>query len=155
MKEQVNYLRHLFRLYEYRKPTLAQFIKFCIVGGIGVIVNLAVLYSVVELARPFIQVDTFFILLASTIAFMAAVTSNFFLNKLWTFKKSERIRPEKGIWQYLKFTLVCLAGLGVNLVVLYLLIEFMHLWYILAQLLAIIVAVSVNFTGSKLWVFER
>ncbi|MDI6916168.1 MAG: glycosyltransferase family 2 protein [Thermoplasmatales archaeon] len=144
-KEYKNYLLHLLMLYSYKKSIFHQFFKFCIVGGIGVLVNICVLYSLVE----FLYLWYMF---AAVVAFVVAVSSNFVLNKIWTFK--EKSKGIKVAGQYSKFFIVCIIGLLINLGVLYILVQYGNMWYVLAQLVAIGVATLNNFVGSKFWVFK-
>jgi dolichol-phosphate mannosyltransferase len=142
VQEYVNYLRHLYRLSIYNKA-LPQFIKFCVVGLIGTGVNLAILYFLVEFVN-------LWYIISATISFVIALTNNYILNRLWTFSSKEKIMK-----QYVKFFVVSVLSLGINLSILYLLVEFAHIWYIFAQVIAIIVALWTNFLGSKLWVFRK
>ncbi len=48
LKAQVDYLRHLGRLYAYRYPLFFEFVKFCLVGLTGLVVDTAVLVSLVD-----------------------------------------------------------------------------------------------------------
>lgn len=144
-REYRNYLSHLLGLYFYKKSSPCQFFKFCLVGGLGVLVNLGILYSSVE----FLGVWYIF---AAMLAFVGAVSSNFILNKIWTFEDRKRGIAVAG--QYWKFFITCTSGLLINLAVLYLLVEYGHLWYMLSQLLAIGTALINNFLGSKYWVFK-
>jgi dolichol-phosphate mannosyltransferase len=45
LKAQVDYLRHLGRLYAFRYPLFFEFIKFCLVGLTGLVVDTTVLVS--------------------------------------------------------------------------------------------------------------
>ena len=56
----------------------AHFIRFCLVGGSGVIVNLGCFYG--------FQKAGFFPLWASALAIEISILSNFILNDQWTFK---------------------------------------------------------------------
>lgn len=143
--EYKNYLSHLVRLYFFKKTLLYQFFRFCLVGGMGVLINLAVLYSLVELAY-------LWYIHAAIAAFTVAVSSNFFLNKIWTFKNERK--GMKALEQYSEFFIVCIIGLLINLGVLYLLVRYGNFWYLPAQFLAISLATINNFIGSKYWAFR-
>lgn len=144
-KEYKNYLSHLFGLYFYKKSIFRQFFKFCLVGALGVFINTGVLYSLVELVL-------LWYMFAAGAAFAVAVSSNFILNKIWTFK--EKSKGVKVIGQYSKFFIICIIGLLINLVVLYVLVEYGNIWYVLSQLIAISIATVNNFVGSKFWAFK-
>ena len=77
--------------------------KFCAVGAVGYVINLAV-YDVLRHAG-------LHYLVAATCSFLVAVTSNYTWNRLWTFREH---RGHVGI-QGMRFFLVSLAALGANL----------------------------------------
>ena len=63
-----------------RKPhNWVQLLKFCAVGGSGYVVNLCVFAVCVELLG-------LHHLVAATVAFVVAVTNNFWWNRHWTFE---------------------------------------------------------------------
>src|SRR5919108_4429042 len=63
-----------------RRPhNWAQLVKFCLVGGSGYVVNLCVFAVAVE-------VLDLHHLIGATLAFVVAVTNNFWWNRHWTFK---------------------------------------------------------------------
>jgi len=145
LKEYCNYLSHALGLYRYKySSTMYQFTKFCIVGGIGMLINLAILYALVEYAG-------LWYILAASIAFVFAVINNFVWNKFWTFKDVDI----KGVGtQFSKFFIISVISLGINLAVLYALVEYLFIWYMLAQIIAIVFATGSNFIGNKFWTFK-
>jgi putative flippase GtrA len=56
---------------------------------------------------------------------------------------------------YTKFITVSIFGMGINLVVLYLLVDRLHIWYIFSQIIAISVVAVWNWFGSSMWAFRR
>jgi putative flippase GtrA len=117
--------------------------KFCVVGAVGYLINLAVYDVLLHTGLHY--------LLAATCSFLVAVTSNYTWNRLWTFREH---RGHVGI-QGMRFLLVSLAALGANLVVLHLLVAYGGLGRLLAQAIAIVVVTPLNFVGNKLWSFRR
>ena len=85
------------------KPLILKFVKFGIVGASGMVVDFGVLYLMRNVAG---LPD----LWANTISFTAAATSNYFLNRIWTFRSHEK---QVGV-EYAKFLLVSVIGLGIN-----------------------------------------
>lgn len=109
------------------------------------LINLAILYSLVELAY-------IWYIHAAIAAFIVAVSSNFILNKIWTFE--DKRKGIKVIKQYSEFFIVRTIGLLINLGVLYLLVQYGNLWYLPAQFVAISLVTINNFIGSKYWAFR-
>jgi putative flippase GtrA len=117
--------------------------KFCVVGAIGYLINLAVYDALLHAGLHY--------LVAATCSFLVAVTSNYTWNRLWTFRA---LRGHIGI-QGLRFFLVSLAALGANLAVLHLLVVYGGLGKLSAQAVAIVLVTPLNFVGNKLWSFRR
>ena len=70
-----------------------RFAKFAIVGAIGTLVD----YSIFNLAAYLLGLEE---VLAQGISFFAAVTSNFILNRNWTFRDSRSKRLRVQLAQY-------------------------------------------------------
>jgi dolichol-phosphate mannosyltransferase len=102
-KEQINYLRHLKRLFEYRWGSVLRPAQFALVGLSGVAVDLlcfALLGAWLPLAG------------ARAVAIWLAMTWNFVLNRRLTFSA---FRSHKPWWvQYPLFCGACLAGALIN-----------------------------------------
>jgi dolichol-phosphate mannosyltransferase len=120
-----------------------QLAKFCVVGGSGYVVNLAVYVALLKWAG-------FHYLGAAVISFVVAVSNNYWWNRHWTF------RDQRGHFAYqgMRFLVVSVLALAANLVVLRVLVE-LGLGKILAQAIAIVLVTPVNFVGNKLWSFRR
>ena len=123
------------------KAVYRQFIKFGLVGASSAAVDFAILNLLV-------LVFDLNVYLSATISFIAAVTNGFIWNRLWTFKS----QGSKSL-QYSKFVFVNLVGLGLNLLIMYALINYLDLWYNFAKAIAIGLVMFWNFYGSKKWVF--
>ncbi len=117
--------------------------KFCVVGALGYLINLAVYDVLLHQGVHYLA--------AATISFLVAVTSNYTWNRLWTFRE---LRGHVGI-QGMRFFVVSLAALGANLVVLHVLIANAGLGKLVAQAVAIVLVTPLNFIGNKLWSFRR
>ncbi len=122
-----------------------RFFKFCVVGGIGTLLNLAILYSLTE----YLQV---YYLASATVAFVLSATHNYLANKHWTFE--EKIADQ--FWnKYAQFLVVSTVSLALNLLILFVLVEFLHVHYLVGQLIATFVGVFINYFGNKRWTFDQ
>ena len=124
-----------------------QFMWFCLVGASGVGVNYVVMRASYEsLAMPYV--------LSSIAAFFVATVSNFILNKIFTFRDSQKglAVVSKQFGRYLSVTLI---GLLINLGVLVALVEGINLNPVPANLAGVLVATVGNFLGNKLYAFRR
>jgi len=125
--------------------TVKQFLKFAIVGVINTLINLLVLYVLTE----FLGI---YYLISAVFAFVVAVTNSFILNKIWTFQ--EKI-GHRAYSRYFKFLIISLTALIFNLLLLYILVEYFNIWYMLAQLIGVVLNLIINFLGNKLWTFKK
>lgn len=120
-----------------------QLLKFCLVGGSGYLVNLAVfafLASVLDVHH----------IGAAVGAFVVAVSNNFFWNRHWTFEPGAR----PAHFQAFRFFAVSVAALVINLIVLEVLVSG-GLGELPAQAIAVAVAMPFNFVGNKLFTFDQ
>jgi dolichol-phosphate mannosyltransferase len=144
-KEIFYFLQNLVGYLPYKRNVAKEFFKFAFVGGIGTLVNIAILYLLTEKVGIYYLVSAIF-------SFVVAMTSNFFLNKIWTFKENLMSSIKS---KYLQFSLVSVTALLVNLLFLYVFTEIFRIYYIISQILAIGIALIINFLGNKIWTFSK
>ena len=126
-----------------RRQNWVQLVQFLVVGGIGYLVNLGVYTALVHGA------DMHYIG-AAALSFVVAVTNNYLLNRLWTFRRSRGNAARQGV----RFFVVALVSLGGNLLILRGLVAG-DLGKVTAQAIAIVLVTPLNFVGNKLWSFRR
>ena len=126
-----------------RKPqNWLQLAKFCAVGGSGYVVNIAVFSLAVA-------VGELHHLIAATLAFLVAVTNNFWWNRHWTFAA----RDGHAGFQAARFLVVSVVAFVFAATVLELLVSRAGMAEIPAQAISIVVATPLSFLGNKLWSF--
>lgn len=140
-----DYIKNLFGYRKYIRKGFREFFKFAVVGFIGTVINLAVLYSLTEFFGVYYLLSAFF-------AFIIAVVNNFVWNKIWTFKENVGY---KTIRKFGQFLFVSVIALGVNLSFLYLFTEMLGIYYLFSQIFAIAISLMVNFVGNKFWTFRK
>ncbi|MDB5083204.1 MAG: hypothetical protein JWN30_90 [Bacilli bacterium] len=118
---------------------------FCIVGGSGTVLNLLIFYLLH--ARLGMQE-----IVASLIAAVIAMTSNFLLNDSVTWRGDKRGTTAS---RYLRFVAVSSVGIGINLIVLYLLDRFAGINATLANAIGIAIATIWNYALNKFWTFRK
>lgn len=126
-----------------RSHNWAQLVKFCLVGGSGYVVNLTVFALAVEAVE-------LHHLIGATLAFVVAVTNNFWWNRHWTFQAR---RGHAG-FQAARFFTVSVAAFLLAASVLQLLVTVAGLPEVPAQAISIIAATPLNFIGNKMWSFH-
>ncbi len=132
-----------------------RFIKFALVGTVGFVVD----FGTLAFLKEVIGLPT---LLANSISFSAAVTSNFILNRYWTYPDSR----SKRLWlQMGQFFAVNIVGLVINNSILYVLEGVFNGWlvmvplladrgYIFAKMVATIVVLFWNFFVNRHWTYN-
>jgi putative flippase GtrA len=120
------------------------FIKFAIVGGSGVVVDFGITYLLKEKAK----INRY---IANSIGFITAATTNYFLNRWWTFQShNSQVGQE-----YLSFIGIALIGLLINNLMLYIFHEKAKLNFYLSKLLAIGVVTIWNFIMNYFFTFSQ
>lgn len=150
-RQYVDYLLHLAKLrsrgrvtrfrQKYQIP-LQRFIRFGLVGLSGVFVDMAVLYL---LSDP--TTLGWGLTRSKIIASEVAILNNFLWNDRWTFGdiSSQQSGWGKRLKRFLKFNLICLAGVVLNVLLLNGLYNLLGINRYLANLLAIAVVTVWNF----------
>jgi dolichol-phosphate mannosyltransferase len=151
-KQYVEYLHHLIRLrldsgrlgrFSQRIGfPIGRFIRFGLVGLSGVFIDMALLYLLSDpstLGWPLTR--------SKIVAAEFAIVNNFLWNDSWTFAD---ITVKQRGWRqrmkrFLKFNIICLAGLVLNVLVLNLVFNFLIPNRYVANLIAIAVATIWNF----------
>ncbi len=127
-------------------PWMRQLVKFALVGVSSFLLDLAIFLYLTRFIFWFQQ----HYIIANAIAFFLTVMWSFNFNRLWTFKVMTRFSTK----QYSKFLLVYSIGLVLSSCFLYLAVEKLHLYDVLAKFLVAIVVMMWNFSGNKFWTFK-
>ena len=89
-------------------------------------------------------------LFSIVLAFIIASIVNFFLQKRFTFKDKNK----KYSLQFSSFLLIGVVGMGINLFVVYMSVELLHLWYIFGKIFATGIAFIWNFLANRFITFR-
>ncbi|WP_069790796.1 glycosyltransferase [Cyanobacterium sp. IPPAS B-1200] len=140
-KQYRDYIHHLLRLRLALWP-FSRFIRFGMVGFTGVFVDMTILYL---LSDP--STLQWNLTLSKIIAAEFAIINNFIWNDRWTFKDFSQFRQGKlhTLKRFLKFNLICLVGLFINVVILNLIVNFIFPNPYIANLSAIALTTFWNF----------
>jgi dolichol-phosphate mannosyltransferase len=117
-------------------------LRFVAVGLSGIIVNMAAL-SVLT------SVFGIFYLISSLVAIELSILNNFFWNDWWTFygEKGHRLSNQ---WHRLGiYHLISVGGLLINVGILFVLTEFFGVYYLVSNLIGIMVAFTWNFVINR------
>jgi len=117
-----------------------RFIKFNIVGLTGVFVNQGILILLTSLGLYYLY--------SGIVAIEVSIISNFLLNDLWTFKDR---RSGHILKRLVKFNILMLVGLVINLLILYALTDLLSLHYTISNLFGIGIASIARYLMSIKW----
>lgn len=119
-------------------PDLLRFLRFAVVGGSGVVINMLGLW---------LLHDKFGLGLtrSSLVATSLAILNNFLWNNYWTFKATS-VQSRR----FAQFVIISLVGMGINIAVLNLLVAF-NSHYAPANLAGIVIATAWNFFANSKW----
>jgi putative flippase GtrA len=92
------------------RPLILKFLKFGVVGASGAVID----FGLTAFCKGILGIPE---LLANAIGFTLAATSNYYLNRIWTWKSKSK---DVGV-EYAKFFFVSLIGLGLNSLIVFLL----------------------------------
>jgi putative flippase GtrA len=126
----------------FTKAVFYKFLKFGVVGASGIIID----FSLTYLFKEIIKIQKY---VANAIGFTVAASSNYILNRIWTFHSTD---PQLTL-QFAKFFIVSLLGLGINTLILYILVSKYKKNFYLSKLFAIGIVLIWNFTINFLFTF--
>jgi putative flippase GtrA len=130
---------------EYLSRTfLVKFIKFGIVGFSGVFVDFGVTY----ICKEWLKIQKY---VANSIGFTVAASSNYLLNRTWTFKSKN---PDVAT-EYTEFFIISLVGLGLANLIVFLVHGKLKYNFYLSKLFAIGVVTIWNFFANYYITFAR
>ena len=134
-----------------------RYVKFGVVGASGTVVNMAVLYLCHNYLFDGLEADLGKPYLSWAVAIAVATLNNFSWNRLWTWADRRAGTAEEAtpsfLHQLLKYALASWFGIGLQYVLTLWWSHFMH--YMLANVLAILVASVSNFLANDRWTFKK
>jgi len=126
----------------FSKVFLLKFIKFCIVGFSGVFVDFGITYFFKEVLK-------FQKYVANTIGFTVAATTNYMLNRTWTFDSHN---PQVFL-EFSRFFIIALIGLGINSAIIWLMNGKFKVNFYLSKLVATVIVTGWNFLINAYFTF--
>ena len=155
----LDYIKSVWRLYRYGHTakvsdarTSIRFIskagRFYTVGASGLLVNYVISLLFAD------AVMNFWYIHATIIGIAISMSSNFILNKIWTFE-DRNFEAKRTLAQYGKFVGFSSLGALIQLGMVYVLVDNYQFVYSLALILAVITAASSNFIFNKKWTFKE
>ncbi len=123
---------------------LIKLIKFCIVGCSGLILD----FLTTWILKEKIKINKY---LSNSIGFLIAATSNYIINRVWTFNSLNSNLIE----EYSIFIFISSIGLLINNTILFITHDKLYFKFYTAKVIAIIVTTVWNFTGNYFYTFSN
>ncbi|MBK6649723.1 MAG: GtrA family protein [Betaproteobacteria bacterium] len=138
-----------------------RYIKFGIVGASGTVVNMVVLYLAQEFVFASIAAPRQRLYVSLAVAILVATINNFSWNRIWTWADRRadlatcdaNVRPKSIGSLFLRYCLASWMGMALQYGLTLWFAHFMH--YLVANVLAIVVASVSNFLANDRWTFKR
>ena len=154
-----DYAKSVYKLYRYGKSLsiqekrssvrfLSKAGRFYTVGASGIVVNylMSILFAG--------GISDLWYLHANIIGIVISMTTNFILNKIWTFEDKD-FSTKNTLEQYGKFVGFSSLGALIQLSLVFSLVEIHQMTYPLALMLAVFTAAFSNFILNKKWTFKE
>jgi dolichol-phosphate mannosyltransferase len=121
---------------------LRRYVQFCLVGGSGLAVDMAILWLLADTAMLGWNLN-----LSKVVAAEVAIVNNFAWNDLWTFRG---LGVERSLWwsrllRFAKFNLICLAGIALSVALLNAQVRWLGMNVYLANFISIVTVSVWNF----------
>jgi len=127
----------------FSKAFVFKFLKFGVVGFSGVFID----FGITFLTKEKLGIPKY---VANAIGFISAATSNYYFNRIWTFKSTN---PEVMV-EFTEFFVISLIGLGLNTLILWLLVSRFKLNFYFAKIFAIAAVTIWNFFANAFITFN-
>ena len=115
-----------------------EFVRFCFVGGLSLLVDYAVLYSLTEWAGMYY-------LHSSAISFGVSVVFNYWLCVRYVFQGAKKQTPRQAII----FFSTGVVGLGLNQLCMWFFVDVAGLHYLIAKLGATVIVTAWNYVTKR------
>ena len=155
----IDYVRSVWKLYRYGRKAensetrnsvrfISKASRFYTVGASGLLINYLASLMFLDSAMNFWYIH------ATTIGIIISMSSNFILNKIWTFG-DRNFEARKTVIQYGKFVGFSSLGGLIQLGMVFVLVDSYQFTYPVALVFAVAIAASSNFILNKKWTFKE
>lgn len=123
------------------RKLVIQIFKFAIVGGVATIIDFVFLY----LFREFCH---FPVLVSNTLSFCISVIYNYIASVRWVFDVNKEKDAKK---QFVIFIVFSVLGLLLNNAIMWITVDFLSIYYLLAKVVATVIVMIFNFVTRKMF----
>lgn len=127
----------------HKRAAANKILRFMVAGATSFITNIVLLYV-------FTEYGGLWYLVSSVLAFCVAFLVNFVLQKYWAFQSYEHHKAKTQLPLHLG---VAVFNLGLNTLLMYSFVEFLGIWYVLAQIIASALISIESFLAYR-WIYR-
>ena len=135
-------IKKLFK--EKTTNSFIQFFRYVFVGGFAFVVDAAVLW----LCEKFTHY-----MIAAAIAFIAGLAANYFLSIFFVFSESEQVKNKAK--EFIVYAVIGVIGLGLTEVIMYILTDLCHFYFMLSKIVAAVIVLIWNFVARKKILYSK
>ncbi len=126
------------------KSLMKQILKFGVVGGLSFVID----YGIFTILTQLFSVHY---VLASTISFSVSVLFNYILSIKWVFD----VHQKQTLKEFLFFLIQSLSGLGLNLLLMYFLVDLFIIHELISKIIATGIVMIYNFIVRKIFLEKK
>lgn len=123
------------------KQLIKQILKFGVVGVVAFLIDYSLLYILTE----FMSIHY---MISSVISFTVSLIFNYIASIYWVFD----VKKKQTIKEIFVFAILSIIGLGINQLVMYLMTDIGHIYYMLSKLVATAIVMVWNFVTRKIFI---
>jgi len=121
----------------------SRLLRYLTAGGTAAAVNLFTLYVLTEYVRVWYMAS-------AVVALTLGFATSFVLQKFWTFQNMPLERVHIQLFQHI---ILSLANVVINLLLLYVMVEYFLMWYMLAQFISAGILAVANYSIYRTYIF--
>ncbi|MDR3245829.1 MAG: GtrA family protein [Prevotellaceae bacterium] len=128
--------------FQINKILILKFLKFCAVGFSGMVIDFVITW----LLKEKLKANKY---IANSCGFILAASSNYILNRIWTFKSKSEMTSE-----YFLFVGIAVIGLLLNNIIVYILSDKLKWNFYLSKFIAVGIVTIWNFGMNFIFTFH-
>ena len=131
-----------------RKSLAGQFFRYLVTGGLAFVADFG-------LFALCLYVCEWHYLLANLVGLVAGLVLNYAMSIVWVFTACRRTLEKQKVMEFVLFALVGIAGVGINQLLMYLMVDGLSLNEMASKMIAAVLVLMWNFGGRKLMLFRE
>ena len=131
-----------------RKSLAGQFFRYLVTGGLAFVVDFG-------LFALCLYTFGWHYMLANLVGLVAGLVLNYAMSIVWVFTACKRTLEKQKTVEFFLFALVGIAGVGINQLLMYLMVDGIHLNEMLSKIVAAALVLMWNFGARKLMLFRE